>query len=104
MGSEGKLYMNRLMIVGVACAALTACATTQQPAIQIREVPVPVPQPCLTEEELAQDRYQEPGSVRDQLEFTDEAAKADRDVLAALAQRLRAWGIELRAAHEACAQ
>lgn len=92
-------------LVCLSCMlVLQACATTQQPAIQVREVPVPVPQPCLTKEELEEDKFQEPPLVGDQLGRTPEAAEQDRDILGASAQLLRAWGKELFAAHEGCAE
>lgn len=96
--------MTRLIIVGVALVTLTAaqCSHTE-PGIEVRTVEVPVPQPCLTQEQLAEERFQEPPLIGELLGRTLETAAADRDLLGASALALRAWGKELRAAHEGCA-
>lgn len=86
--------------VFAAALALSACAHTE-PAIEIREVPVPVPQPCLSKEQLA--ALPEPETVGHRLGRTPESAERDRDILAVSALDLRAWGKALFAAHRACA-
>lgn len=92
----------RYLTIVAAATALGACAHTE-PGIQTIEVEVPVPQPCLTEEQLDDPRFQEPPLVGDQLGRVPETAARDRDILAASAILLRAWGRDLFAAHEACA-
>ena len=87
--------------VVTACLALSACATTSQPAVQIRTVEVPVPVACLTQEQL--DELPEPALVGDRLGRTPETAEQDRDILAASALRLRVWGRTLYFANLACA-
>ncbi|UPT53068.1 hypothetical protein [Synechococcus phage Yong-M3-232] len=84
-----------------AVLLLTACQHTQ-PAVEIREVPVPVPQPCLSKDDLA--ALPEPEMVGDRLGRTPETAERDRDILASSALDLRAWGRALFAAHAACAE
>lgn len=84
----------------ILAVMLSACAHTE-PAIEIREVPVPVPQPCLSKEELA--ALPEPETVGHRLGRTPETAEQDRDILAVSALDLRAWGRTLFAAHAACA-
>jgi hypothetical protein len=88
-------------LIAAAALALGACAHTD-PAIEIREVPVPVPQPCLTKEQLA--ALPEPATVGHRLGRTPETAEQDRDILAVSALELRAWGKTLFAAHKACAE
>lgn len=90
-----------LAIVALATACM-ACQHTE-PGIRTVEVEVPVPQPCLTQEQLAEDRFQPPPLIGHLLGRTPETAEQDRDILAATALRLRAWGTELLAAHLACA-
>lgn len=88
------------IVVGVASVALTACQHAQ-PAVEVREVLVPSPQPCLSAEILAENP--EPPLVGDRLGRIPETAEADRDILAASALSLRAWGKWLYAANLACA-
>lgn len=92
------------IILPVALA--TACMACQhtEPGIRTVEVEVPVPQPCLTEEQLAEDRFQPPPLVGNMLGRTPETAEQDRDILAGSVLRLRAWGMDLLAAHVACAK
>lgn len=96
--------MKKAIFLGVVLATLTAgsCQHTE-PAVEIRTVEVPVPTACLTQEQLAEDRFQEPSLVGDRLGRTPETAMQDRDILGASALALRAWGKLLRAAHEGCA-
>lgn len=91
----------RLVITAAALLTLNACQTTQ-PAIEVREIEVPVPQPCLTQEQLAE--LPEPDLIGDRLGRTPETAEADRDILAATNLRLRAWGRTLYFANVACAE
>lgn len=86
----------RLMVVGVASAALMACQATQ-PGIEVRRVEVPVPQPCLAKDEIPE----EPGTVGHLL--TGVAAH-DLAIVAPSALELRAWGQVLYAAMMACAE
>lgn len=74
---------------------LTACQHTE-PGIEIREVRVPVPQPCLPADQIPA----EPETVGHRLSGN---AVVDLPIVAASALRLRAWGRELHAAHVACA-
>lgn len=84
----------------VASAVLLAACQTTQPAVQVREVEVPVPVPCLSRAQMEEDRFQEPPLVGDRL-TGDEAV--DLSIVSASALLLRAWGKELLAAHEGCA-
>ena len=98
--------MRKAIIASALLPFLTAgqCSTTQ-PAVEVRTVQVPVAQPCLSKEQLASDpRFQEPPLVGDKLKRTPEGAAHDRDILGASALLLRAWGKELRVAHEGCAE
>lgn len=95
--------MKRQMLFCLAPVFLAACATPQ-PGIEIRTVEVPVPQPCLSKEQLAEPRFAEPPLVGDRLGRVPETAAQDRDILGASALMLRAWGKELFAAHKACAE
>jgi hypothetical protein len=63
---------------------LTACQTTQ-PGIEVREVPVPTPVPCVNEADIPP----EPPQVGDQ--FNGDA-KHDLGILAPNALALRIWG------------
>ncbi|ODT86700.1 MAG: hypothetical protein ABS78_15570 [Phenylobacterium sp. SCN 70-31] len=40
---------DRIVLVGVVSATLTACATTPEPTIRTVEVKVPIPVPCAAE-------------------------------------------------------
>lgn len=93
----------RHLCILMAPLVLAACSHTE-PGIEVRTVEVPVPQPCLTKEQLAKPRFQEPPLVGDQLGRTPETAEADRDILGASALLLRAWGKELSAALHGCAE
>ena len=86
----------------VAGALVLAACSHTEPGIKVVEVEVPVPQPCLTAEQLA--ALPEPELVGDRLGRTPETAAQDRDILAASALRLRVWGKTLFAAHQACAE
>ena len=78
---------------------LLAGCQTAAPAISIRTVEIPVPQPCMDAEDIPS----EPASVGHLITGAAENAAAERDVLAALVLRLRAWGRPMEAAHRACA-
>lgn len=95
--------MRKLIIASLSSLLLASCSH-QQSGIEVRTVQVPVPQPCLTKEELEKPEYQEPPLVGDRLGRTPETAAQDRDILGASALLLRAWGKLLRAAHEGCAE
>lgn len=69
--------------------ALTACQTPQ-PGIEVREVEVPTPVPCVDADEVPA----EPPQVGDQ--FTGDA-QHDLGILAPNALALRIWGRTLRA-------
>lgn len=85
----------RLMVVGAALAALTACQT-DQPGIEVRTVEVPVPQPCLPADQIPA----EPATVNNLLSG---AAAHDLAIVAESALKLRAWGQEMHSALVACA-
>lgn len=85
-----------------ACAMFLGGCETTQPAVEIREVRVPVPQPCLSAQQLAD--LPEPPLVGHLLGRTHETAAQDRDILGASAIRLRSWGQALFAAHAACVE
>jgi hypothetical protein len=83
------------LLIAISATALAGCQTTQ-PAVQVREVRVPVPQPCLPADQIPA----EPPTVADQL--TGNAA-ADLPIVASSALLLRAWGREMYGALAACA-
>lgn len=85
-----------IVMVGAASAVLASCNHTR-PGIEIREVPVVVPSPCLDKADVPP----EPPQVGDQL--TGNAA-SDLLIVAASALELRAWGITMQAALKACAE
>jgi hypothetical protein len=85
--------MKRIVI---AAALLAAACETTQPGVEVRTVLVPVPQPCLTADQIPA----EPPTVSHLL--TGVAAH-DLTVVAASALELRAWGQEMAAALKACA-
>lgn len=89
--------------VTVGALALAACQHTE-PGIRTIEVEVPVPQPCLSEEQLAEERFQEPPMIGAQITGLPENAERERDLLAASAVRLRIWGRTLLAPLQACAE
>ena len=70
--------MKRLALYGIAVVALTGCTTTRYVKV-----------PCLTPQQLEQQRQAEPPKVHDKL-----TGRADEDVkvLGGSAIRLRAWG------------
>lgn len=84
-----------IVMVGAASAVLTSC-NHPQPGIEIREVPTPVPVPCLPLDSIPD----EPAQVADQL--TGNAA-SDLVIVAASALELRAAVITMRSALMACA-
>lgn len=86
--------MMRGIIVSFIALGLAACGPTR--GVEIRTVPVPVPMPCLPADQIPP----EPETVGHLL--TGSAAH-DLVIVAASALRLRAWGQELAAAHQACA-
>lgn len=77
-----------IFLVAIA-GCLSACATTE-PAIQVREVRVPTPVPCVK----ASDVPAEPAQVGDQLNGD---AVHDLGIVAPSALELRKWGRSLRA-------
>lgn len=94
----------RYLVCLCCMLVLQGCTTTPEPAVKIVTQEVPVPQPCLTQEQLEEERFKEPPRVGNQLGRTPETAMDDRDILAQSALLLRAWGKDLRAAHEGCAE
>lgn len=88
--------MKRLYGIAVAFA-LAGCATTQEPAIEVRTVEVlkPVPVACVDPESVPS----EPGKVGDRLNGN---AAHDADLLAGSAIDLRQWGRELMALIRPC--
>lgn len=85
----------RVILVGAASVALTACKTAGEPAVEVRTVEVALPMPCIPADQIPA----EPETVTDQL--TGRAAE-DTLTLAESALRLRAWGRELAALLRAC--
>lgn len=83
------------LLIAISAMALAGCQTTQ-PAVEVRTVEVSTPVPCLPADQIPA----EPDTVADQL--TGNAA-ADLPIVAASALMLRAWGHELSAALDACA-
>lgn len=71
-------------------ASLTACHHAQEPAIEVRTVPVPTPVPCVNLEDVPA----EPPLIGDQLTGD---ARHDLIIIAPSALELRRWGRELRA-------
>jgi len=85
-----------IVMVGAASAVLASC-NHSQPRISIREIPTPVPTPCLAADSIPP----EPPQVGDQL--TGNAA-SDLLIVAASALELRAAVITMRSALLACAE
>ena len=85
--------MKRILI---ASTILLAACQTPEPGVEVIEVEVPVPQPCLPADQIPG----EPPMIGDMLTGI---ATDDLPIVAASALRLRAWGRELHAAHVACA-
>jgi hypothetical protein len=79
----------RIVMIVMAMLALVACQH-REPAIEVREVPVPTPVRCVDPADIPP----EPPQVGDQ--FNGDA-KHDLGVLAPNALELRAWGRSLRA-------
>lgn len=79
---------------------LAGCATTQ-PAVQVREVPVPTPVPCLTADEYTALAERMPPRISSQL--TGEAAK-DLPIIAGSALDLRAYAGDLLAVLLECSE
>jgi len=81
----------------IPCLALmlTACASNEPIAVQIKEVQVPVPVPCAKAEQIPP----EPGKVGDQLTGNP---VTDAMILAESALELRKWGGELEALVNGC--
>lgn len=90
--------LGRLSIIAALAVTLNACQHTE-PGIRVERVPTPVPQPCLTAEQLAE--LEEPPQIGDRI--TGDPV-VDIVIVVASNLRLRAWGRELFAAHDACAE
>lgn len=84
-------------LVPLFALALAACGGDERPAIEVRTVEVPVPQPCLDADEIPD----EPARVADLL--TGEAAH-DLRIVSQSALALRIWGQGMHAALVACAE
>ena len=82
--------MKRLALYGIAVVALTGCTTTRYVKV-----------PCLTPQQLEQQRQAEPPKVHDKL-----TGKADEDVrtIAGSNVRLRAWGVGMLGILEGCSR
>ena len=74
---------------------LTACASNEPIAVQIKEVQVPVPVACVKADQIPP----EPGKVGDQLTGNP---VTDAMILAESALELRKWGGELKALVNGC--
>lgn len=86
----------KLPLIASAFFLLLAACQTPEPGVQVIEVEVPVPQPCLPADQIPE----EPAMISNMLTGI---ATDDLPIVAASALRLRAWGRELHAAHAACA-
>lgn len=82
--------------IAIASLLLLSACNYPQPGISIREIPTPVPTPCLAKADIPP----EPAQVGDQL--TGNAA-SDLLIVAASALELRAAVITMRSALLACA-
>lgn len=76
--------------------ALAGCETLAEPAVVVREVPVPVPAVCIDPAHIPP----EPPTVSQR--FNGDA-KHDLQILAPNAQALRKWGRDLQALLASCA-
>lgn len=85
-----------MRIVVLAAVAMLAACSHPRAGIEVRQVEVLAPQPCLAADEIPP----EPGQVRSQL--TGKAA-TDLVIVAASALELRAWGTRMHRALVACA-
>jgi hypothetical protein len=83
--------------IAIASLLLLSACNHPQPGIEIREIPVVVPSPCLAKDDIPP----EPAQVGDQL--TGNAA-SDLLIVAASALELRAAVITMRSALLACAE
>lgn len=84
-------------LVPFTALALAACGGNERPAIEVRTVEVPVPQPCLPADQIPD----EPDLVGDLL--TGEAAH-DLAIVSQSALALRIWGRAMHGPLVACAE
>lgn len=90
--SEDLAFPRKALAIGVALIALTLLAgcAHNEPAIEVRTVPVPTPVPCIEASQIPA----EPAQVGDRL--TGDAV-TDFGIVAPNALELRKWGRELMA-------
>ena len=96
-GENARVLYGRPNWLFFATLALSACAQTPPPAIEVRTVTVEVP--IATSCVRAADIPTEPATISDKLTGN---ASADLNTVAASAVRLRAWGRTLVALLGAC--
>lgn len=89
--------MKKLLMIPVMLLTLPAAmCETRQPGVEVRTIEVPVPVPCLAEDQIPV----EPARVGEQLTGDP---RIDLPIVSSSALALRAWGQVMHSALTACA-